>query len=107
MDWFGPLMSALALIVVAVIEAYSSRERKQYKADREKAERRAALRAEESRLSMEMMSANNKLTLVLAKKLTGQHTNGDVEEAMHAAVKAQKDYQEFLEETTARQMAKV
>ncbi len=107
MEWIPSLLSAIAMIIVAVIEAHSSRERKQYKADRERAERRAALRAEESRLSMEMMSANNKLTLVVAKKLTGQHTNGDVEEAMHAAVKAQADYQSFLEETTARQMAKV
>lgn len=102
MDWVPSLISAVAVVLVALIEAKSSRERKQYKEDRERAERRAAVRAEESQLSMEMMSANNKLTLVIAK-----HTNGDVEEAMQAAVKAQKDYQMFLEETTARQVAKV
>ena len=107
MDWVPSLISAVAVVLVALIESKSSRERKQYKEDRERAERRAAVRAEESQLSMEMMSANNKLTLVIAKKLNGQHTNGDVEEAMQAAVKAQKDYQMFLEETTARQVAKV
>lgn len=98
MDWLGPLISAIALVLVAIIEAVATRERKRYKADRERAERRAALRAKESQLSMEMMSANNKLTLIIAKKLTGQHTNGDVEEAMHESMQAQRDYQDFLEE---------
>ena len=107
MDWLGPLISAIALVLVAIIEAVATRERKRYKADRERAERRAALRAKESQLSMEMMSANNKLTLIIAKKLTGQHTNGDVEEAMHESMQAQRDYQDFLEETTAKQMAKM
>ena len=107
MDWVPSLISAVAVVLVALIEAKSSRERKQYKEDRERAERRAAVRAEESQLSMEMMSSNNKLTLVIAKKLTGQHTNGDVEEAMHEAQQSQADYQTFLEETTAKQMAKV
>lgn len=106
MDW-PTLISAAAAVAVALIEAFAARERKRYKADRERAERRAALRAQESQLSMEMMSANNALTLIIAKKLTGQHTNGDVEEAMSAAQKAQHDYQSFLEQTTARQMAKV
>lgn len=107
MDWLGPLISAIALVLVAIIEAVATRERKRYKADRERAERRAALRAKESQLSMEMMSANNKLTLIIAKKLTGQHTNGDVAEAMHESMQAQRDYQDFLEETTAKQMAKM
>lgn len=107
MDWLGPLISAIALVLVAIIEAVATRERKRYKADRERAERRAALRAKESQLSMEMMSANNKLTLIIAKKLTGQHTNGDVEEAMHESMQAQRDYQDLLEETTAKQMAKM
>lgn len=107
MEWYGPTVSAVALVLVAIIEALAARDRRRYKSDRERAERRAALRARESQLSMEMMSSNNKLTLVIAKKLTGQHTNGDVEEAMHEAQQSQADYQTFLEETTAKQMAKV
>ena len=38
MDWLGPLISAIALVLVAIIEAVATRERKRYKADRERAE---------------------------------------------------------------------
>ena len=103
MERYGPTASAVALVLVEIIEALATRDRRRYKSDRG----RAALRARESQLSMEMMISNNRLTLVIAKKLTGQHTNGDVEEAMHEAQQSQADYQTFLEETTAKQMAKV
>ena len=44
-----------------------------------------ARRATESRLAMDLMYATCSLSLTTAKKLAGQHTNGDVEEAMRAA----------------------
>ena len=47
-----------------------------------RAEARAARRATESRLAMDLMYATCSLSLTTAKKLAGQHTNGDVEEAM-------------------------
>lgn len=105
MDW-GALISAAALVVVTVIEAAALNDRKKAKQDKERAERRAAVREQESHLSMQMMSAACALSLVVAKKVTGMHTNGDVEEAMEKAKTAQSDYQNFLEETAARQIAK-
>lgn len=105
MDW-GAVISAIALIAVAVIEAVTLKERKNAKAEKERTERRATLREQESHLSMQMMSAACALSLVTAKKVTGMHTNGDVEEAMDKAREAQSKYQEFLEETAARQLAK-
>ena len=45
---------------------------------------------------MEQMAASCALSLVMAKKLTGQHTNGDVEEAMQKAATAQEEYADTL-----------
>ncbi|WP_295617342.1 hypothetical protein [uncultured Intestinimonas sp.] len=100
-------VTALAAIVVAVIEAVAAWDRRQTRKDRQRAEKRAARRAEESRLSMDLMSANCALALVTAKKLAGMHTNGDVEEAMEAAKGAQDAYQDFLLSQAAGQVAKV
>ena len=100
-------VTALAAIVVAVIEAVPAWDRRQTRKARQRAEKRAARRAEESRLSMDLMSANCALALVTAKKLAGMHTNGDVEEAMEAAKEAQDAYQDFLLSQAAGQVAKV
>ncbi len=55
-----------------------------------RADARAARRATESRLAMDLMYATCSLSLTTAKKLAGQHTNGDVEEAMRAAETASR-----------------
>ena len=107
MEWIGPLISGVAVVLVAVIEGVAARERKHIKEDRERTERRATVRSEESRLSMELMAASCALSLVMAKKLTGQHTNGDVEEAMQKATTAQEEYAEFLRSVASRQVSKV
>lgn len=95
----SPMFSAAALVLVAVIETGNRR-------DRKRTEARSARRAEESRLSMEMMSANNKLSLVTAKKVMGHQTNGDVEDAMQAALRAQQEYEDFKTRLAAGQVAK-
>lgn len=107
MEWVGPLISGTAVVLVAVIEAFAARDRRQSREDRARAERRAARRAEESRLSMDLMSANCALALTTAKKLAGMHTNGDVEEAMRAAKTAQEHYTDFLQKQAAAQVSKV
>ncbi len=101
------IVTALAAVAVALIEAAAAWDRRQAKAERRRVERRAARRAEESRLSMELMSANCALALTTAKKLAGMHTNGDVEEAMEAAKTAQERYIDFLQQQAAEQVAKV
>lgn len=79
-------VTALAAVLVAVIEALAAWDRRKARAAGARAEKRAARRAEESRLSMDLMSANCALALTTAKKLAGMHTNGDVEEAVVAAI---------------------
>lgn len=101
------VIAGLAAVLVAIIEAAAAWDRRQVRRERERAERRATRRAEESRLSMDLMAANCALALVTAKKLTGMHTNGDVEEAMEAAKEAQKQYTDFLQRQAANQVAKV
>lgn len=100
-------VTALAAVAVALIEAAAAWDRRQARAERQRTERRSARRAEESRLSMELMSANCALALTTAKKLAGMHTNGDVEEAMEAARAAQEAYQDFARDEAAHQFSKV
>ncbi len=100
-------ITALAAVLVALIEALAAWDRRQAKAERQRAERRGARRAEESRLSMDLMSANCALALTTAKKLAGMHTNGDVEEAMEAARGAQERYVDFLQQQAAEQVSNV
>lgn len=103
MDWTSiavACVSGAALVWVAVIQTMS-------KKDRERTERRAARRAEESRLSMQMQSAGLALALITAKKLQNHKTNGDVEAAMAAAEKAQREYESFLRRLAAEQATKI
>lgn len=106
-EYIAPLISGAALVLVAIIEAVAARERKQAKVDKERIEHRAKIRERESHLSMEMMSATCALALVTAKKVNGKQTNGDVEESMEKAVKAQEDYSDFVREMAAHQVMKV
>lgn len=101
------VIAGMSAILVAVIEAFAAHDRRQSREDRERAEKRAARRAEESRLSMDLMNANCALALTTAKKLAGMHTNGDVEEAMTAAKEAQEHYLDFLQKQAAAQVSKV
>ncbi|MEG1492620.1 MAG: hypothetical protein RR394_10250 [Oscillospiraceae bacterium] len=101
------LIPALAGVIVAIIELRGARERKLAAKEAARTEMRASQRAEESRLSMELMSASCKLGVVTAKALTHQHVNGDVEEAMNAAEKAQTEYDKFLRGIAAAQAVKI
>lgn len=100
------IIPALAAVVVAVIEAIAAKERKQTKIEAEKANARAALRAEESRLSMQMMSATLQLSIVSANALTNGHNNGNVERAKTAAENAMSEYEKFLQSVAAKEVAK-
>lgn len=92
-------ITALAAVCVAVIE------RRNY-VQNKRTEKRAEQRAYESRLSMDLMYANCALSLITAKKLANMHTNGDVEEAMQAAEKAQEAYNDFLRDTASHHITK-
>ena len=94
------LLSAAAVVIVAVIETRNGKSRR-------RTEARAERRAEESRLSMEMMFATCKLATVTAKAVTGHKTNGDVEDALEESAQAQGQYEDFKTQLAAQQVAKV
>lgn len=92
------IIPAAATVMVAVVEALAARDRKRAKVREDR-------RAEESRLSMQMMSATLQLATVTANALTGGHNNGNVERAKASAEKAEKDYQSFLITVTSKEVA--
>lgn len=96
----GVIFSGAATIISARIATSVA------KTEKEAAER-AKRRAEEARLSMDLMSASCALSVVCAKKLTNQHTNGDVEEAMHSAVLAQAEYRDFCNKQVAEELSEI
>lgn len=91
-------IAAIATIVSASIAVTTKRQNK-------KIDERAERRARESRLSMDLMYASCALSLTTAKKLANMHTNGDVEEAMEAATKAQTAYQDFVKNEAAKTLS--
>lgn len=95
------IIPALAGILVAIIEAVAARDRKRVRESHEKQEKRAEIRAEESRLAMQLMDATLQLSIVNANAVTGGHNNGNVERARKAADKAQKEYHAFLEKVAS------
>lgn len=102
---YAEIISAIAAIVVAVIEWRASQDRKILKKAQAEAEIRAQQREKESRLSMQMMDATLQLSVVTANALTGGHNNGNVEAARKAAEDASRAYKQFLMETTAHNIA--
>ena len=57
-------------------------------------------------VSMDLSSAICALAKVTAKKVTGQHVNGDLSEAMEKADEAQEEYIAFVRKTAAEQVTK-
>lgn len=110
MEWLGYIIAGASAVLVAVIEARAGRERKlsdeERRTEARRSDTRAARRAEESLLSMELMGATCALSVVTAKAVTHQHVNGDVEAAMREAENARKNYAAFVERLAAHQVVK-
>jgi hypothetical protein len=101
------IIPGICTAIVAIIEFRAARDRRKEEAEIERTKKQATRRAEESQLSMELMSANCKLAVVTAKALTNQKLNGDVEEAMEASRKAQEQYNAYIRREAAARTAKV
>lgn len=106
MNLWQYIIPALATIGVAIIELIAHRDRKRIKEENEERDRKAALRDEESRCSMQMMYATMQLSIVNANALTGGHNNGNVEQARFEAQKAEAEYQHFLQKVAAAAITK-
>lgn len=93
------LITSISGIIVAALSI-------QIKKANERAERYAKIRQRDSLLSMRMMDAILKLSVVTANALTGGENNGNVAEAKEDAKEAAHDYTVFLQEVTADQVGK-
>ena len=103
---WADIVSGLALVLVAFITALSTRNGRQQKRRDEVYETRSALREEESRLSMKMMSAAIDLGVATALAVEQSKLNGEMKHAKEKAREAQAAYDAFLEKITAREVAK-
>lgn len=101
------IISAVAAIVVAIIEGISLSERQKEKKANERREKLATQRAEENALSMKMNFATLQLSIVCSNALTGGHNNGNVERAKLAAQEAESEYRAYLQKIAASQISKV
>lgn len=100
------MTEVICAVIAAVATIVAAKVSFDTKKSNERAEENAKLRQRESLLSLRMMDATLQLSVVTSNALTGGHNNGNVERAREAAEKVAADYDEFLRETTAHDVAR-
>lgn len=93
----GVIVSGICTIIVARIQTHNKR-RNKIEDDREKRQ------CKYNKLIIEMLSASCDLGLVNAIALQGGQLNGNVDEAVKRAEKAQREYRNFLQSTIAKEL---
>ena len=101
------LISAASVVLVAIIEALATIERRSAKGARERMEKREEARAMETRLAMQMMDANLELGLATAIAVEEGKLNGEMKAAKAKAQEAQERYQSFIVDLAAHQVVKI
>lgn len=95
------LISAASAICVAILTGLFARDSRRRKAADDDLKARAQIRARESRLSMQLMSASVKLGVATSLAVEQQKLNGEMKDARESAEKAQKAYWEFIDDIAA------
>ena len=112
MELLLQIVGTLGTVAVAVIggifalmqaqtTARISADREANEAERARIDKRAEQRKKESLLTMQLISADTKLTLGLAMAVKRGHANGEIEEGLEAVKAAQEEYQKFNDELAA------
>jgi hypothetical protein len=96
LDYIGEIISG----VFVWIELRATRDRKQ-------TERRAAVRAKESKLAMKMQDANLSLSLATALAVERGETNGEMKTAREKAKTAQEEYEDFVHDLASKQATSI
>ena len=89
----------------AVIAGLFHRDFKHRKANNEEVKKRAAIREEESHLSMGLMSASAKLAAATGIAIKEGQTNGKMDAALADLEEAQSKYYTFLNKTAASKLS--
>jgi len=100
MNYIGEIISGVFALLVVWIEVRAKRDRKQ-------TERRAAVRAKESKLAMKMQDANLSLSLATALAVERGETNGEMKTAREKARAAQEEYEDFVHELASEQATSI
>jgi hypothetical protein len=100
------VIGALQTLAVTVIGGLFARDSKRRKKQLDDADVRATLRAEESRLSMRLMSADLSLTRATAHAVKEGRANGTMDAAITEADAAELEYYNFVNGVAAKQVAK-
>jgi len=93
----------IAGAIITGLFVYYSKKREQQLDD---ANARAVLRAEESRLSMKLLSADVKLTMATAIAVKEGRANGKMDAALKEAAAAELEYYNFVNGVAAKQITK-
>lgn len=96
LTFMGTSVTAIATIVCAIIAYRSEQRAKITKEEKERSEKRANRRLQESRLSLELMNANCALSVGTALAVKRGHANGELEEGLQQVELARKKYLDFL-----------
>ena len=97
LEFLGGCISSLATIICAVIAYQGKQEAKLAKEERNRVEKRAARRLQESRLSLQLMNANCALTVGTALAVKRGHANGELDDGLEKVAAAQKAYNDFIQ----------
>jgi len=100
------IISGAAIVLVAIIEALSARERKKTKDDHKRIEERYKRRQELERLEMDVILAQSELLNIMCIAITGGRTNGNVEVAQVKLTQATDAYQGFIRDEASKAAAK-
>ena len=99
------ILGFLQAVTVAVIGGLFARESKRRNKELSVVDARAIIRAEESRLSMKLMSASVGLGTATAKAVRDGHTNGTMEAALEEAESVKREYYNFVNTVASKQIA--
>jgi len=100
MGYISEIISGVFALLVVWIEVRATR-------DRRLSERRAAIRAKESKLSMKMQDAGLSLSVATALAVERGETNGEMKTAREKARAAQEEYEDFVHELASEQATSI
>ena len=93
-------------IVVVILGGLFARDSRKRRNALDNAETRAILRAEESRLSMKLMSSGVNLGIATAIAIKEGRMNGQMDTALAEAAKTEAEYYDFINAVASKQIVK-
>ena len=100
MNYLGEIISGIFALLVVWIELRMTR-------DRKLTEKRAVIRAKESKLAMKMQDASLSLSLATCIAVERGETNGEMKTAREKAKIAQEEYEDFVHELASEQATSI